>query len=269
MAVIRANFFFKIGENGWTETFYSTKPTLEGALADAWIAGRKLRDMKASDCEWFAYRVSDDEVKGDSLLESVPMAARFNQRAGLGTMNAAWDAAEIRLEAGTMKRRVYAARGLEDNCFQGGAFLYTGNLAAKYPAFQAEMISGKWGIRAQSTLAPRIIISQFAAGPGTTLLVLTTATPHNLETNDMAYVGGPDRTGLLRGFYRVIKVDANTLWIRSAAVINLLVGLFYIRKVTYAVVPFDKCSDVLRAGKRDTGRPSFGPRGRRSARRLR
>lgn len=269
MPIIRATFFFKVGESGWTESFYSTKQTLATALADAIILGVKLRNLKAGNVDWFATRVSDDLVKGDSLLYPTDVGSHFNVTPGVGNINAAWDAAEIRLESGTLRRRIYIMRGIEDNAQQGGVYLPTATITAKYPTFQTEMEGGKWGLRVQDAVNVKRWIATIAPGPTPSIIAITTADPHLLVTGDMIYIGGPDRSGLFRGFHRVIVVNANTIWIQAAPITTFLTGMYYLRKVTYVVTAFDNCTQILRLGKRDTGRPSFGPRGRRSARRLR
>lgn len=261
----RITFFFESGKFGWTETVYAVANDLTSTMALALTLFPKRRDLGASDVNLVAVRVSDDDVRGDSLFHSVPFGQQRNLAGGPKEVNQHPDGVEIRLTATPLARRIFILRGIEDAIQNAGILIPNGAWNVNFPLWRAAMTSGQFGLKAKAdNPAGSFVLSMtndFVLGR----ITIDTVDPIPLFfTGDLVYLGGGRNAPGLRGFWRITKVGASRFYINSRAVVSNITGVWYTRKATYQVRAITAV-DVGRLGTRRTGRPSLGPRGRRSA----
>jgi hypothetical protein len=265
--LIRVSYFFQFEAAGWTETFYSLAADLPTAMINAQLLLPKRVILNALKVRCFYIRVSDDEVSGDSIGFSVPIAQQTTPKViGPELINAIYDGVEIRMPTDVLHRRVFIMRGIPDVLQEDGVFKPNLDWNTNFPLWAAMMTSGVWGMKVasrapQHTLSITTMVNDFALGK----ITVTTEGPHLAVTGNLVSILGRINVPGLRGNYRIRKVDAVTYTIQSRRDVSTYNGFGRSRTNVYDKIAFTAPLVVGRLGKRDTGRPSLQPRGRRSA----
>lgn len=266
MPLYRLTFFFEKGKYGWTETLYTNAATLDVAMTNAQVLYPKRRDLNAADAKLTAIRASDDLIRGDSLFFPVPEGQQSNKDGGPAQINQAPDGLEIRLQSTSLIRRVLILRGLDDDCQRGGIFSPNANWNTYFPVWRAAMTSGVFCLKSLKRPGSGSIIATMTNDYVLGRISFTTVnTIDTINTGDLVYIGGGKGVPGLRGYWRVVKTGASAFYINSRVNTLGMTPVWYVRLADYDLSAITTVQ-AGRLGTRKTGRPSFGPRGRRSAR---
>lgn len=158
----KLQFFYSLPNNGaFSEVWYTNDATYDGAIQSAkdYIAVRK--ELLGYGGNVVGARVSDDNVKGDSLLVQVLPGKASKSDVFISAEDIADKAGmamQIRLEAGPLHRRQWLMRGNPDTLFNsgfpGGFDIGLHDWLAKFQALTALLKGGKWAIRNLTAVGP-------------------------------------------------------------------------------------------------------------------
>lgn len=264
MALWRATMFFKMGSEGWSETyFYANGTALEPAVrADAiLLAGARLALLNTQSV-LIGIRVSDDLVFRDSdLLGSPDFPAAGTS--SFTTSLPARTALICRVQSSLNHRRTLKLSGLPNNLSSAGVWQINGPGWSPSANLFISRLQAAWALKINSLVAPPTLNIFSISLTGLSTTSDTTAWPNSAVKGRFSGVRGvlPNPNGRI---FDVLKVDANTISIlhwapRGTATVNY----GKIRQVVYGVEAITGFVQ-LRMGERKTGRPFDSPRGRRS-----
>jgi len=281
---IRATWFFGgVGNVGWTETWFDGSGTPQAALAkaDTNLRPQRLGVLSAA-YSLRQIRASDENVLRDSQIISYTAAqgagaiipASDLADWGVGTeAQAATVALLIRMEAGSLNRRMFLMRGLPLGPFGADlAYQPTALWVGAFNAWKAAFTGANgYQLRVQGTGA-----SSFP----TTCNILTGATsislgypgnsPAGIVPGAMIRVSAATGVAFLNGTWRVSAVlqpggagTASTVFTypKRRQIFGAVLTLPIVRLISPSFANFT-AAIPLRGAKRNTGRPFGLPRGR-------
>lgn len=265
MAQIRATFFMRNQRGyGWSETLFSTRANLVEVMADAILLFPKRVNCNGNDVNLYWIRVSDDEIKRDSLVYPVPEGNQQSKNRDLGDSEDANTCLDVQLKAGLLHRRFIYMRGIPDNCITvGGAFTPTPAFTPNFGIWGAALTAGPWGLKYLNTVNAQVNIAGMVQDGTTGFVTVTTAAAHGLVAGDYVNVTGIQGATRARGVHRVLSAPtATTFTYKIKLIMQPYVAFGQTRKVATTVESFN-FAQPLRVSRRDTGAPFDRPRGRR------
>lgn len=272
MVQLRVTFEFEQRKYGWSETFFNDSGAINDVTVQValdWLRAR--RQLLAPDSRCTKVRLSDDEVQRDSRsLSPAANIATGTWPSGV-TTDFATTALQLRCEAGTLHHRVFDMRGIPDAICVDGLYDPTALAGwnARLTTFRNVLTSAAsngshWCIK--GLIFPGIkgkIVGIEQSGGNT---IVTTLLPHGMTGIVRLRISGVLGAVPINGTYVASVLGTDTFKLLAAPSITpYRVGGSY-RKVdasNFDLFPIDSTS-TFRISKRDTGRPSDLPRGRRS-----
>lgn len=270
MAKMRVNLFFSdIRGKGWSETYYNMSSSYTLTLTQAKVLADKRRQINGQGVFLEEIRVSDDEVKNDSMIYALPSADQISQY-----ISSAGDVAStallVRAMSGFQTRRPLYLSGVPDDYTTANG-LWTPSTVwqSNYNDFRTELISRRWGIKAILTLQPpNVSVFRIAAMSqnlvtGNTLV--QTTTPHNFSPGDLINILGVKGAGGVRGRHVCgsLTVPATTGFdIPNTFILGTPTVFGFAQKVSFVLREIDDAT-IERVTHRIRGLPFDHSRGRR------
>jgi hypothetical protein len=199
MGLKRCQFFFEdSSDHGWSEThFLPPSVTLEGAFA-AFDTLKTLRQNLLGSSAYLLYmRVSDDNVRGDSLVKTFRDHGSSGGSTGEGPADIGFNALLCRLQSvqqvipplpdppyTVVKRGMTYLRGVDDAlCRAGGTFRPTGQFNRDFREFSEQLVTRGFGLRniGNNSTFPLISVAQV---PATGLVTVSCANLLSIGGND-------------------------------------------------------------------------------------
>lgn len=265
MANIRATFMFKNDNGaGWSETIFSTQIAIPLAMVNAKLMIAPRVGMLGRGSSLAFIRVSDDDVKRDSLIYAVPDGDGRPKSRQIQTADIAHTCLLLRIESGFTKRRSLFVRGVPDNiCADNGRYEPDPAFSAAYNIWRVAMLGLSWGIKIRGDAAAPVNISNVSTVGPTGLVTITTAAAHGLVQNDVVNIRQVLGAVQVRGLQKVVSVvDATNFTIRVSRVVKPYLGAGNVTKNSYSVVALSNI-DPIRCSHHNAGRPFDSPVGRR------
>lgn len=276
--VIRVTYFFTASQDyGWSESYLTAGDNLDDAvLGRATAFSRVRRGIMHRDFYLEAFRMSLEDVFGDSRLTALPPNSQRGLLEPTAGAEQPFDGLLVRCEAGPLRRGMRILRGLPRGVLTGSG-AYGPTLAAWTDAWSEFVIAM---IHAGINPPNWMMVSHKATGPVIPLIALNvqndglsvsfeprqSPTPPAFAVDTYARIS---RVTSMSGVNRVWKIAAidgtkRITYPQRQQVIGTWNGPGTVRPVTVASALIDKCIP-LRGVRRDTGRPFDTPRGRRRA----
>lgn len=265
MPPIRVTFFFKRDIDGWSETYFSTNPTITQVDLDAITLADLRTRLVSGPCEMTRVRCSDDAKKRDRLIR-VPA---FKNNSVYVGCDPSFTALRLNLQSGPDYARSLFMRGIPDSVVTNGEYNPGGSVSFTnaLTAFTSELASGRWGVATRLINSPVGITAFTPVGGPSLAWNVTTGAPFTPVFGEVVQVlnGGP-----LNGANRKWRVSGITdathlqvLPVGPASAIFFLPGM-QIKRLFLNVQSIDRINN---AGitHRDQGRPFGQHRGRRRA----
>lgn len=269
----KVTYIFNFGRNGWSETWYqATSDNLDQVMILARQVATKRAALLAKGASLEAIRVSDEQVSGDSILETTPNKLATTE-ASTKDPDTAWNCWLGRATSGSLYRRSVWFRGAPDEWIIWDPttlkFAPVPTFAKAVADFEAILVKNVFAIKAlgkELAFSPITKISKIEEGVGGKYKI--TATAHGFVNTDSVRVYGVkgDNISDVNGVWEVFNATADTFEIP----LNVSVGFLYkgggkvrVRKYKYPQIDF---LEYVRAAKRDTGRAFFVTRGRSAVR---
>lgn len=266
MPIIRATFFFEDdNKHGWTETIHTQKPDLTTAIA----AARALADLRRNclgDTARITYiRVSDDLVKRDSKIHTVPSGDGTTRTTGATAADIANTAVIVRIEASPLARRTLYMRGVPDEVVtRSGKYTPTGGFSNSFDMWANDLIINNWACRSRDGTNPLHTITDITQVAATGVVTITTIDAHLFELNTPFVVRGVRGAKVVNGTWTPFSIpSATTVTIKITSLIGTYTGGGTAAKLGYILAPITDVK-VIRVSHRNAGRPFDSPRGRRS-----
>ena len=267
MPQLRATFFFKdSGGYGWSETIHSTKPDLTACLA----AASSLAAFRISCLGGTSYlpfvRVSDDEVKRDSLIFKVPPGDMFNTSAAGTSSDIANTSLTVRLSSTPLRRRTLYMRGIPDDVVKNsGLYTPSQNFQGAFDQWFIQLKTDAWAIRGKSGVALPHTIGLIAQNGTSGDIAVTTLDPHGLAQNDTIVIRGVKGATALNGTWRVFHVtDTTNFTLKSQSILKIWTGQGTVTKQAMDLLNITD-GEIMGVSHRIAGRPFDSHRGRRKA----
>lgn len=270
MAVIRCTFMFRAPDYGWSETIYNNANTLAAARTQAKTLGDKrflllgnpsgnINNPKliSGSAKLDGIRVSDDSIKGDSLVEVYGPSSGFSNGFGV-PCDPMQTCLLVRLEAGTLHRRSLYLAGLPDDYVEDGQWKGAAMFTTRFDAWATELKNGSWGIFARDKAATKYVISNAVY---TTNWSITTTGNHGLQSGDYVQISECAAPTELNGKHRVVVTSATTFEPIGTFTGGTFSGFGKVQKISKTFVPFDSV-EIVRIANRQRGKGYSGPRGR-------
>ena len=267
MPLIRATFFFRDNNDyGWTETLYNQGDTLPEVKNRAQALKAFRIPLLGESATMMGLRVSDDLIKRDSLLDDAPFRVGNSVLEKAGDNDIANTALNVRLEAGTLNRRVLYLRGIADEIVkEGGRYVPTAQFNGRFAAWVLALSGDGWSIKTRTDNPTPPNITTIAQDPGTGAVTFTTDANHGLTRNKAVVIKGIKGPSFLNGINRVFEVPTLTTFVvLSNRFLGFWFGTGTAQTLVYALRP-STGGRVMRATHRIAGRPSVPRRGRRKA----
>jgi hypothetical protein len=273
----RLTMFFAARKAGWTESFFSAAASHSAALIDLKALAAVRKELLGVQGRLEFLRVSDVNQQRDALIEALfgddarSLAAAANQ----ANSDDPSEGVLYRFVIDPFRWRSSYVRGIWDDVVRESAdptLPYPAGWNAKYAAWKAVMINGKYQIRYKDQTATKFrVLSLGPWGAVVTRTQVQTFLAHGLVRGDKVQLL-MRKPGTFRRFVKIWEVlDAptpDTFIIETAApVVAQIPQNMFAQKVTYA---FQAITDLIfeRYGKKKVGRPFGSPRGKLSARPL-
>jgi len=272
MAIIKATMFFEAGRYGWSESWY--KEGSIGAIASEMSGlAAKRKAFLASYATQTVIRVSDESIKGDSLIVSGggPGDIAYSSYNDILTTND-WEipptCIQYRFNASTLVRATRPFRGLPEvtrgdvEAFMASAFLM--NVRNLADLFFNALIAGNFGIKnAENAAAPQGVFLVSGSSLGT---VMQYDNPHGYAIGDQLVMRGFSGSGVLKGRTRVLAVPTTDTAVIDKPHLStyLYRGGATTAKLEFAVSPITGFT-FSGVRMRKTGRPFGLPVGRSTA----
>lgn len=280
MAQYQGTMFFTWGSLGWSETWWAVnKPNAENALDSLNLVVLARSALLGKWAQIIQARVSNPTVRGDSLAVSYRGAAIPQLAASADAAHTGW---LCRFQAGDLHRRALVLRGQPDSVFTLTSTVNpdqarpTAGFSIAFNDYVTTLRNQDWGLRHIDDANPEVRVSNITTwADGATIKYRVDMSPNPGwapdDTVQFYGVRGDDALRLdFRGRHQVqiaSIVDPGVFDLRTIG--NAVSAASYQggatgRKISYAVTEVSRGS-ILRIAKRDTGRPSDLPRGRRRA----
>jgi len=277
-------FFTDGGEQGWSESYYkdaASSAVIEEPVGDfgnsplSHLQGMRRRTMGRSFKLLYA-RISNEEIRNDARFHAFDVGLQPGLCALPGKAAAddeqVFDAVNVRLSnAGGTTRRSFLLRGLP-----GGAITQDRSVSANYLAIlnnnlRSELVQGGWSIK-QTTLAAGVAIQNITIRPdGRSLLIVPALGVEGAAAGLTINVKGiSSLMAYADGKWRIDRMDGINIITKPR--LRRVIGTYpaagpgVVQLATAALAPIATVQ-FLKATRKDTGRPSYVPRGRRSVRR--
>lgn len=273
----KCTFFFQ-GEGGfgWTETWYLVGNDLTAVFdrstaTNAASYFNRRRQILNQDSWISAIRVSDEAVLRDSR---VMIVSKTNGK-GLADKTfgneQAYDALQIRLEAGDRRRRSLLMRGLPRNVVSGdGTYAPDADWTAAFPRWVTALKDVLQANVRTTTPGAALFPTAITAGAGLQNLILTFAAPFpvSIVPNSIIKVTGMGGASNLNGLWKVATVSGlvATTFPKKRPIFGTPSPDGNVKVITINYEPISNAQGQ-RGSKRSTGRPSNALRGRAAARR--
>lgn len=267
MARNRITFFFRSTRGyGWSETYFTTAASLNGAMTNAKAILPTRVNLNGRGVFLEFIRVSDDEVRRDSQIYVVPRADREIKARSAGDGDIANTCVDVRIEAGDTKRRTLFLRGIPDDiCLDNGSFVPTPAWNANFGAFSAALGMNQIAVRVRTDVSPQFVIANVGTSGPTGLVTITTQAATGFVLNDVVNIRQVLGATQVRGLQRVVTIiDATNFQVRVARVVKPYLGGGLVVKNGYALLGISALH-ALRCSHHNAGRPFDSPRGRRRA----
>jgi hypothetical protein len=268
MARYRITYFFKNTNGyGWTETLFNQAGTLDQTMvrAQTLLPFRVKLLGQGSSLQFI--RVSDDEIKRDSQIYTVPNADRESKSRSFGDADIANTCLVVRLDSGPLKRRTLFLRGVPDIMVQdNGIYTPTPGYKQAVKDWGDSLSPTLMAIRIRGDDGVPINLSNVSLVAGDGTVTITTAAAHTYGPNDFVNIRGVLGATQVRGLQRVLTVPDNTHFtIRVNRVVKVYLGGGNVVRNVYSLVNIIG-GQVVRASHHNAGRPFDAPRGRRLVR---
>jgi len=264
MGLIKCNFFFRQGEDGWSETIYNNRDTLGAAMEDCLVLNGLRQQLLTGSTDMLQIRVSDENVLRDSRFSQTP-GYPFHGSITAVQSGPASTCIRMRCEAGDLHRRMYFLHAPPKNCYTGAGLADPLPIQTALNAWKTELKTGHWGIKTRTLVgaAQRPFTSVTDTG-----LIETTSVPPVFAAGQ--YVQFLGVNGIMPRANRPFQVNAISpigptyligirRWKPRPSI--LTGGFFYI--FTYGFSAIDGV-EIDGIGTRKIGRPFGQPVGRRS-----
>lgn len=276
MPNIRATLFFEFGKFGWTESYVRVEASplsAQQAGEDLLVARRKIL---AFNCTLNRVRLSDVDVFRDSALIDIPLST--GKAMQVEKMSEPWSCLLCRMDSlATYRKNIYL-RGVPDIEIDPNNKLTDLNPAylGDVNAYLRFLVNRNWGFMVRDVnpvngalqpISGQVVgVDPTAAPP---LIKVTTKVNHLLADGDKVIIRGVKGTKGINGVHRVLVTGAggtDKFYVQGVDDTRLYQGggLFRLFKQSFAPMTDGK---FLNVAKRDTGRPSSSPHGRRLTRR--
>lgn len=266
--MFRVTMFMSSGRYGWSETHFTNASSIQNAKAqlNALMAKRTL--ILANQANMDYGRVSDELVFRDSEVIVVNLG---NQPGNSGDEDLPATSLDVRLEGSSRNRRTLSLRGIPDVVVvEGGQFRpiflpqWFGRLS-DYMLLLTNPLS-PFGIRAVDKTAPSGSIAA-AAGLNQNYIEVTTTAAHGQTGTWPVVIRGRGIPVALQGRHAAYTTAPDKFQIISPYKLTTYTGFGTWQKLVYEFKAYTDFA-ILRVLKRNTGRPSVLPRGRRRGVRL-
>lgn len=161
MATIRGTMFFNQEESGWTETYFRSGTSIASETANFIRLKDRRKDLLVGDANLIALRLSLEEVKRDARLIFFTLPSNGAWSQALPVFNCL----DVRLEAGTLYRRMIYMRGIPKRISDGDQYKVDAAWQAMFDVFADELgkfQSNGWGILAHDPSA--VLATTIGAG---------------------------------------------------------------------------------------------------------
>lgn len=272
MPFFKVNYFFKLDEAGWSETFYTPD------LADAGVALDRARTLVVPRVRLLAndhlasinprlaeVRVSDVAIQRDSLVFTVSPTDGVNATPVIDdAVLPIFNSLLIRLEAGSLYRRQLYLRGIPKQ-LSGPGGIYRPNplYNAVFGQYVLAVLASGFGILAWQKPGVFVPLQNIVNVTNGVDGVTINAPAHGLINQDRLRVQSAPGTHGVRGNWVAKVIDVNNFVLIGAPAFTgtyLGGGKWY--KRVQGVVAFTSML-IESLVHRDTGRPFDSPRGRR------
>lgn len=298
MGLYKATFFFEHGKYGWSESFFTLQGdnALRTVLNSAFHLAQNRVRLLATDVQLTFIRVSDESKDRDSLVSPIglfgpgkrPIATIVELKDISRTTtpeiknptvssnafycDESYTGLMVRLDTDSGQRRMLILRGIPDVVTMERLRYekldwYVDHVNAFLQALLPP--NGPWVINARTHAAGNNKV-KITGMQGTHPIVIETANPHGLSDLDdngrplRVHITGSAGTCQPRGYFQVRVTDATHFEVEAACFPEVTYdGKSYFRRIVMGTGAVTRAT-VLRMVKRNTGRPSVLPRGRRS-----
>jgi len=267
MPTYKCNYFFKFSDFGWSETLYCDDINAAAAMVRAknLIVPRVQMlggGSTGANPRLAEVRISNIQIQRDSLIYQVPPLDGVAPNP-VGTTDNPNLCLLLRLDSGDLYRRQLYLRGQPDLLISNGAYQADAFWGSRFIGWRTIVSLFNFGILALDRNAVLGIMG-ISYGVGG-VVTIDTGVPHGLSTQDQVrIISAPGTTGV-RGVWFIQSVDATHFILLGAAGSGVYTGGGKYTKRTYSLKIIDSIQ-IMRAGRRATGRPFDSPVGRRRRR---
>lgn len=276
MPAYKVTYSFSQGQGGWTETVYKETP---GSHEDVQLQAVALGELRRA---FLSHEASIDYIR--TSIPGRPRDAAFYSypgNSGQGNIHSQNSRAEpravatnARVFAGPTRWRSWLLRGLPDVALRA-----SGDLAAAGPylaglrAWGRGLVAGGWALQ-QTNVAGLVQITAISTVLNRLNFVTTNAQLAGVTEGSVVRIEGITSVSNINGNWR-IRLAAGAVapfnyYVRPHPALVLgepSVNQGFMRLVSFTY-PGITDMDIIGVTKRDTGRPLYLPRGRRSARKV-
>jgi hypothetical protein len=214
--IVKATLMYNCETYGWSETYYRNETTLaQGRLAAIDLADARHKPM-GGNVILKAVRVSDDAVRGDSLIAQ-PAVGNDKDILDQGS-DMPWNCWMLRAEAGAGVRRAVHLRGFPDNLIFLPEDKQNAMINKLCKAFSKYLVDNSWCIRHidRSGANPSYNIVN-VSGAANALVTVQTATVHAFTNGEKVTITGLKSVPKLNGTYFITVTDSDKFVLRGTA----------------------------------------------------
>jgi len=279
MAVYKLSTLFEQGPYGWSEVFYTLANNAEEALTIG--ANNTLLNMRrallggaltVSGGVWnpqiVAVRANNVFLQTDVAVRTVPPTSPIGLPTDVAASAANPNLCLLLRYRGTdgvavnYSRNGYL-RGVPDNISQaGGQYFPAGAFSGNLTAWFGQLLT--LGIGLYLPNKNNLRVRNISIVQASNDILVTTATPHGLVTNDVVRITRVKPNAIVSGSYFVNTLSTTTYSLLNKTIPGVVQEAGFSQKTVGAFVTMSAMAPV-RITKRSSGRPFFQPRGRRSA----
>ena len=262
--LFRVNYFYQdILGKGWSETFFCTLTDYTSVMDRAKMLAPLLINLRGTGVNQIEIRVSDDNVKRDSLVYVAPTADQTTGFPGFEAGEFSDACLLIRMSATPQYRRpLYLAGVPAMYIVNNGQWVPGSAWQAQYQLFVKEMFSGNWGLKNQVIPGSTNPITTFVGQGSTPYVTFGTSVAHGFVEGTLVNIKGYRGALGLNGRHVVQGVPSLSSFTINSTQFNVQPkGIPYVYPITYALTPFTNLLQE-RIVRRKRGRPFDASRGR-------